>query len=124
MKRALLALLILPFFAVAFASDAHSENDEIPIDRDYLSKYAEDIQVMNLISLDDIHRAIKSDYNLFMWDFKHITKLKNGIKVDPKRFSGYTWIGPYPHEGEDVEYDIKRFRRKTGVYGGWGEMPM
>ncbi|MDZ7816167.1 MAG: hypothetical protein U5N86_09270 [Planctomycetota bacterium] len=78
----------------------------------------------NLLSMDQIHRAVKADYNLFMWDFKHITHLENGMTVNPRRFSGFSYIGPYPLESQEAAYDVKRFRRKSGIWGGWGEIPM
>ncbi|MFW6125121.1 MAG: metallophosphoesterase, partial [Pirellulales bacterium] len=92
----------------------------LPIDADALKDYRElkHYAIGNLISLEDLHKAIRDGSGGLKLDFRGVTELLDGTGVDPTKIHGTAYCGPYPFEAAEAGFAYKRFRLRSSIRGG------
>jgi len=114
------------FFGLYFLAAPAAAMEPLPVkDPAALGMKAISCGVTNLISLEELYAAVKDgDDQGLLLDLSGITTLLDGTSVEPGNIYGSIYVGPYPLQERLSDYDMKGFRRKSGIKGGKGRLDL
>ncbi len=79
----------------------------------------------NLIDIESLYAAVKDgDGQGLLLDLSGITSLLDGTRVDPGKIYGTIYVGPYPMEARQTDYDMRRWRRQSAIEHGKGHLDL
>lgn len=83
------------------------------------------LNIRNLFTIEQLYGAIKDgEAQGLEIDLTGVHRLLDGTSIDPARIYGVIYVGPYPFEAQETDYDLKRFRRQTSLKGGKGTLDL